>query len=255
MNLVSIVKYSIIELKNLFVYPLVEEYKITNYEEYWIDREGSSTNKSKNKDMTPNTFMVQRSKILKNEIKKRFSQQDFSLFDFGSGDGRQLLEIKKSGTNFSKIVASDISNYALQLLSNYFTTFDLSKNQIKNLETGKYDVVTAFEVLEHLPNCEKEFQELLRISNSLFVFSVPNTGFIMHRLRLLFGKFPLQWRSSPGEHLRYWTSSDMHWWLTRILNISPNDFKIYHYAGFPILNHLLFMQPLICKGILVVIYK
>ena len=52
MNLVSIVKYSIMELKNLFLYPLVEEYKITNYEKYWIDRQGSSANKSKNKDRT-----------------------------------------------------------------------------------------------------------------------------------------------------------------------------------------------------------
>lgn len=255
MNLISIAKYSLIELKNLFVYPLVDKFKITNYEEYWIDRKGLTNSKSNNKDLNPNSFMVQRSKILKSEIKKRFSRKAFSLFDFGSGDGRQLMEIKNSGINYSKIVSSDISKYALKLLSNYFITFDLSKSEINNLETGEYDVVTAFEVLEHLPNCEKQFQELLRISNSIFVFSVPNTGFIMHRLRLLFGKFPLQWRSSPGEHLRFWTSSDMNWWLTKILNISPNDFKIYHYAGFPILNNLLFMKPLICKGIMVVIYK
>ncbi len=255
MNLVSIVKYSIMELKNLFLYPLVEKYKITNYEKYWIDREGSSTNKLKNKDMTPNTFMVQRSKILKKEIKKIFSNNTLSLFDFGSGDGRQLLEIKNSDVKFSKIVASDISNYSIKLLSNYFITIDLSQNEINNIETGQYDVVSAFEVLEHLPNCEIQLKELLRISNSLLVFSVPNTGFIMHRLRLLFGKFPLQWRSSPGEHLRFWTSSDMYWWLTNILNLSPNDFKIYHYAGFPILSNLLFMQPILCKGIFVVIYK
>ena len=255
MKLFSIIKYTLMELKNLFNYPLVEEFKITDYEEYWIDREGLSKNKSKNKDMTPNLFMVQRSIILNKEIKKKFSLNTVSLFDFGSGDGRQLLAIKNSDIKFSEIVASDISNYALQLLSNYFFTFDLSKKEISNIDSCQYDVVTAFEVLEHIPNCEKNFQELFRISKSLLFFSVPNTGFIMHRLRLLFGKFPLQWRSSPGEHVRFWTSTDMYWWLTKILNLSPNDFKIYHYAGFPILKNLPFMKSLLCKGIMVVIYK
>ena len=255
MKISSLIYEIFTEVKNLFIYPSVRKLSSINYEKYWLDRYQNKKLEEFHRDMTPNYFMVQRSRILKKEIKKRFSNNTFSLFDFGSGDGKQLLQIKNSGINFSKIVSSDISNFALKLLSNYFITFDLSKNEIKNLETGQYDVVTAFEVLEHLPDCETQLQELLRVSNSLCVFSVPNTGFIMHRLRLLFGKFPLQWRSSPGEHLRFWTSSDMYWWLTKILNLSPNNFKIYHYAGFPILNNLLFMRSLFCKGIIVVIYK
>ena len=77
----------------------------------------------------------------------------------------------------------------------------------------------------------------------------------MHRLRLMLGKFPLQWRTSPGEHVRFWTTSDMHWWLKNVIGLKKEDYKLYHYAGFPILEKIPLLQPILCKGLLVCIYK
>ena len=255
MKIFSLIKYIFIEFKNLFIYPSVRKLSSINYEQYWLDRSQNKNLDEFVQDMTPNSFMVQRTQILVNELYKNSNNKEINLFDFGSGDGRQLLDLKNAEINFSNIVASDISQYSLKKLSKYFNTFDLSKNNLSQIKKGKYDVLTAFEVIEHIPNCEEQLLEMYRISNSLVCFSVPNTGFIMHRLRLLLGKFPLQWRSSPSEHVRFWTSSDMYWWLTEIMDFDPNTFKIYHYAGFPLLCKLPFFKSLFCKGILVLIYK
>ena len=44
----------------------------------------------------------------------------------------------------------------------------------------------------------------------------PITGVFADRLRLLFGRFPLQWVVTPGEHLRYWTRADFGWWAEQM---------------------------------------
>lgn len=107
------------------------------------------------------------------------------------------------------------------------------------------------ELLEHLPNSEEVLLALLKTTNKKLIFSIPNTGFIGHRLRLLFGSFPLQWRTHPGEHLRFWTYNDIRFWLKE-LELSKNS-KIYFYEGIPLLNRIL--PSLFAMGILVVIEK
>ena len=44
-------------------------------------------------------------------------------------------------------------------------------------------------------------------------FSIPNSGFFMHRIRYMLGRFPLQWIVNPNEHIRFWTLKDLIWWL------------------------------------------
>ena len=55
--------------------------------------------------------------------------------------------------------------------------------------------------------------------------SVPNTGDIASRLRLLFGRFPKQWIVHPGEHVRYWTLRDFKLMASQlgydIVRVSP----------------------------------
>jgi len=44
----------------------------------------------------------------------------------------------------------------------------------------------------------------------------PNLAYFPHRLRLLSGKFPVQWVVFPGEHLRYWSVPDFTAWLASL---------------------------------------
>jgi SAM-dependent methyltransferase len=74
-------------------------------------------------------------------------------------------------------------------------------------ELGTFDYVTAFEVLEHLPNPEVLLAAIRKLGKHVVV-SIPNTGYYLHRLRTLFGRFPRQWIQHPGEHIRFWTLRD-----------------------------------------------
>jgi len=44
----------------------------------------------------------------------------------------------------------------------------------------------------------------------------PNIAYFPHRLRLLSGKFPVQWVVFPGEHLRFWSVPGFAAWLASL---------------------------------------
>ena len=121
----------------------------------------------------------------------------------------------------------------------------------------EYNLITAFEVFEHLEEPEEYLLYLLTKTNNTLIFSVPNTGYIFHRLRLIFGYFPYQWKTFPGEHLRFWTYKDMQWWLSTYLGIDKKNFKIECYASIaPFLNKLIpSLSPLLAKGLFIYVSK
>lgn len=202
-----------------------------NYELYW-----------EKKSLDLNSFQKYRASWVSSQI-----ETGSSLVDIAAGNGKVLLELKKNKN--IKAIACDISNSALKTLNDQgIECFCIDINQdaeLKKIPTA--DNIIAFELLEHLPNPEKVLVNLLPKCQKSFFFSVPNTGFISHRLRLLFGRFPLQWRNHPGEHLRFWTLKDMHWWLKE-LNL-PYQYQVHCYEGFPILNKI--FPGIFSKGILV----
>jgi 2-polyprenyl-3-methyl-5-hydroxy-6-metoxy-1,4-benzoquinol methylase len=107
------------------------------------------------------------------------------------------------------------------------------------------------EVLEHIPNPEKFIKTISKKAKKGVFFSVPNTGYISYRLRLLFGAFPMQWNIHPGEHLRFWTYRDLKWWLNE-LDLADRS-EIYVYQGIPLLNKI--YKGLFGAGFVVKIFK
>jgi hypothetical protein len=103
--------------------------------------------------------------------------------------------------------------------------------------------VLLLEVLEHMQNPEA-FLENVKLICRKNILSIPNTGFLLWRLRLLFGRFPIQWKVHPGEHLRYWTYRDLVWWLNE-LGYSGRC-NIHGYEGMPLLNK--FWPSLFAQG-------
>jgi len=90
---------------------------------------------------------------------------------------------------------------------------------------GTYDYAVISEVLEHLPNPEQLMFKLKGKVNKYIIITVPNTGFIGERLRLLFGRFPKQWVIHPSEHIRFWTVADFIYWCDQL------GFKVESYHG------------------------
>ena len=159
-----------------------------------------------------------------------------SVLDLGCGDGTLLAalvaqrRVKASGV--------DISKEALRLARNRGLT-DLRLVDLGSAEftiTNEYDYITITEVLEHIPNPEDLLAKATGHFRNALIVSVPNVGYYTHRIRLLFGRFPLQWGQHPAQHLRFWTVRDFRWWIKlqgyRIIRAVPPP------QGFPILYRL-----------------
>lgn len=223
-------------LKSLNKYPQLI-LKETSYDDYWINKRGQNLGYA-------NSFQVFRANYIANKIEDKNS-----ILDIGCGDGGVLLEIKKSknvdatGADISDIVLNFLNEKNISTLK-----FDINKfDQIDSLPN--FDHILLLEVLEHMQNPEKFLQEIKPKANKSIFFSFPNSGYIAHRFRLLMGRFPIQWRTHPGEHIRFWTYRDAIWWLNE-LDLFEN-YEVETYEGIPILNKLwknLFAAAIIVKA-------
>jgi len=100
----------------------------------------------------------------------------------------------------------------------------------------EYDYIILSEVLEHLANPEEVIAKVRERFRKALLVSVPNIGYYKHRLRLLLGRFPLQWEWHPAEHLRFWTVIDFVEWVGE-LGLEVVDVRSSN--GFPLLHRYL----------------
>lgn len=80
--------------------------------------------------------------------------------------------------------------------------------------TGPYDAVIMSEVIEHVADAEGLLRQAWALTGGTLWLTFPNIAYFSHRLRLLFGRFPVQWAVFPGEHVRFWSLPDFREWLT-----------------------------------------
>lgn len=198
---------------------------------------------------TLNNFQAFRAKFLK----KILSQQGYqSVLDLGSGDGSIQIYLRSELKGVSFTVSDSSPEVIEYLISKGFNCLDIDLDRHTELQ-GDYDVVTAFEVFEHLSDTERVLQNAVLCAKHELIFSVPNTGYFPYRLRLLLlGKVPAQWRVHPGEHLRFWSLRDLDDWL-RSISLPDCKIEIKGYMGWPKLGY--FMPNLFCMGAIVRIVK
>ncbi len=214
--------------KRIFSYPkdvLPVNGKI-DYNAYWQDKRGEHIGELSD-------WQLERAHLIERVVGGR----ELSIVtDIGCGDGGILKYIKEH-IAVERVIGIDTSAFALEQASKF--GIETIQADIRNIEMlrniPRSDYILLLEVLEHIPNAEEMLAFAYSKSSKGVFFSFPNSGYFPYRLRLLFGKFPAQWRLYPNEHVRFWTRCDLKWWL-KALRIG--QYEIRYYKGISLLNKI-----------------
>jgi methionine biosynthesis protein MetW len=137
-----------------------------------------------------------------------------TLLDVGCGDGAMLEYLAR--TKGVRALGIDISGEAVSragrrgVIARVQTLADLRSSG----ET--FDHVVMSEVVEHVADAERFVLDAWAVTRQSMWVTFPNIAYFPHRLRLLAGKFPVQWVVFPGEHLRFWSVPDFKAWLAAL---------------------------------------
>jgi methionine biosynthesis protein MetW len=197
-------------LRRLFSYPETARVGVVDYDQYWQGKAQSGMG------------ILSPWRRRRAEVFARIVAPGDRVLDLGVGDGALLkylietrgiegwgLDVAPSAVEFCReqglnVALSDINQPVDQTIRALFG------------EDAAFDYVILSEIIEHLPDPEALLERLRPFARKGVIVSIPNTGFHQHRLRLLLGRFPLQWVVTPGEHLRYWTRADFYWWARQL---------------------------------------
>lgn len=229
--------------KDIFLYPkeTIQVSDSLDYDRYWQEKRGKEVG------------VLSDWQKIRADIVLSFLPKDtgIRIADIGCGEGSILTYIKER-TRATEIIGYDSSDFVLQKAQAIGATVrSIDFNDEESLRTLKRtDYTLLLEVLEHTPHSEKILKAAFESSTKGVFFSIPNSGYFIFRLRLLLGKFPKQWVTFPNEHLRFWTLTDVAWWLKAL---GYQHYHIRTYKGVPFLNKLL--PSLFAAGIVVYVKK
>jgi methionine biosynthesis protein MetW len=138
------------------------------------------------------------------------------VLDIGCGDGRVARALKATGISYTGV---DISHEGLRrCAAEGFAVIQHDIQQPLPLEDGQFDVVTVFEVLEHLFRPDEGLRQIRRVlrPGGVVLGSVPNTACLANRLLMLAGLFnpggsPATSLKAPWRdpHIRFLTHSSL----------------------------------------------
>lgn len=149
-----------------------------------------------------------------------------AVLDIGCGDGAFGSYLKTARPD-CRYFGVDISGSAIDFLRKRGLNGKVIRpdESIRAQIEGSFDVVTAMEVLEHVHDAERLMHDILQLTRCIVVVTIPNAGFIVHRLRLaVFGRFPVTTIVfHMKEHIRFWTYKDFLQW-SGLFGLTIKDF-------------------------------
>jgi methionine biosynthesis protein MetW len=130
-----------------------------------------------------------------------------SVLDIGCGSGSFLAYLRDGGhTRLRGIDASAVAVASLRAAG--FVAVQASLEHLDDEVVGRPDVLVLSEVLEHVVPFEDVLRRLVPCAGRVLI-SHPNIAYWPHRLRLLSGRFPIQWAWHPAEHVRFFSVTDL----------------------------------------------
>lgn len=159
--------------------------------------------------MSRNLMLVNKTELIADKLFSSLS--NFSGVDYGGGHGIFVRMMRDQGFNFYR---QDL--YAENLYARYFDVNDLPLNT-------KYNILTAFEVLEHLPNPIEEIKKMFMYADIL-LFSTEL------QLSNEISELEKWWYIVPegGQHVSFYNDLTFRE-IERILNVNYyTDFNNIH---------------------------
>jgi methionine biosynthesis protein MetW len=150
-------------------------------------------------------------------IVAEFVQPGWSVLDLGCGDGSFLECLQREVPGIS-VRGADVSETALaKARARGIDAVRLDLTEPDADVPGGYDVITALEVIEHVPDAEAVVRKAAAAARRFVIVSVPNLGFVESRARLLAGRGPItNVVHHVREHLRQWTVHDFRAWAAHL---------------------------------------
>jgi methionine biosynthesis protein MetW len=216
-------------IRRLFAYPDTASVGAVDYDTYWDKKAGAGIG-------TLSSWRLKRARVFASLV-----APGESVLDLGAGDGallQYLIEerrINGVGMDVSPKAVAFCTARGLDVRLADITK-PVSVYMREHFADRVFDYVILSEIIEHLPDPESLLRDLQPFVRKGFIVSIPNTGFHQHRLRLLLGRFPLQWVVTPGEHLRFWTRADFRWWSAQL---GYQIIREIPYEGTPLLKDAL----------------
>jgi 2-polyprenyl-3-methyl-5-hydroxy-6-metoxy-1,4-benzoquinol methylase len=111
-----------------------------------------------------------------------YLKKGMHILDFGCGQGAFSQRLVDAGM---KVDSCDINTDQIKAKVNRKIKLDLNNKEIKDSIPGKYDMVIALEIIEHLENPWKYISDCLELLNEggIIVLSTPNISSFPSRLR------------------------------------------------------------------------
>jgi ubiquinone/menaquinone biosynthesis C-methylase UbiE len=184
-------------------------------------------------------------RVLTSFLKGNPSLKPDKYLDLGCGDGSFTLKVARL-INAREVYGVDIVGEMLaeagrKGIKTYVA--DLNTDRLPFAD-GEFDVVSAFEVIEHLWNTDNMISEAYRVlkTTGLFILTTPNLASWVNRLLLLFGylpvhygcslkvdleKRPLESASGTCEHMRLYTFKTLR------KHLETYGFKVIYSTSYP----------------------
>jgi len=127
-----------------------------------------------------------------------------TILDVGCGEGFTMEKLLKSGVG-KKIEGIEYAKDVISFGKKLFPDLTFTQGSVYELpyKDNSFDLVVCTEVLEHLEDPQKALPEIIRVSKTYIILSVPNEPFF-RLANFLRGKYVAEFGNSPG-HINHWT--------------------------------------------------